>query len=47
VLGLLPVVPMTLISAVLMILVSLATKRFARPGEPTLSRYFSGIMSAS
>ena len=41
VLGLLPVVPMTIISAVLMILVSLGTKSFARPGEPTLRRYFA------
>jgi hypothetical protein len=47
VLGLLPVVPMTLISALLMIVVSLATKRFAKPGTPTLSRYFSDIMSAT
>ena len=39
VLGLLPVVPMTIISGVLMILVSLATKRFAKPSEQTLSRY--------
>jgi len=41
VLGLLPVVPMTLISALMMILVSLATKRFAKPGAPTLRRYFA------
>ncbi len=37
VLGLLPVVPMTIISALLMIVVSLMTKR---PGEATISRYF-------
>jgi len=41
VLGLLPVVPMTLISALLMIVVSLATKTFSRPGESTLARYFA------
>jgi SSS family solute:Na+ symporter len=40
VLGLLPVVPMTLISGLLMIVVSLATRTFARPGESTLTRYF-------
>ena len=40
VLGCLPVVPMTLISAVLMIVVSLATKDFAKPSEATLRRYF-------
>ena len=33
VIGMLPVVPMTLISAMLMIVVSLATKEFAKPGE--------------
>jgi SSS family solute:Na+ symporter len=37
VLGLLPVVPMTLVSALLMIVVSLATRR---PGNDTLARYF-------
>jgi len=41
VLGMLPVVPMTLISAVLMIVVSLATKRFATPNQTTLRRYFA------
>jgi hypothetical protein len=41
VLGLLPVVPMTLISALLMFLVSLATKNAATPSEPTLRRYFA------
>ncbi len=40
VLGFLPVVPMTMISAVLMIVVSLATKDFAKPSEATLQRYF-------
>jgi Na+/proline symporter len=45
VLGLLPVVPMTLMSALLMIVVSMAT-RHAKPGEATLGRYFS-MMSAS
>jgi SSS family solute:Na+ symporter len=39
VLGLLPVVPMTLISALLMIVVSVATSE-ARPSERTLARYF-------
>ncbi len=39
--GMLPVVPMTLISAVLMIVVSLMTKGFATPGEDTLRRYFA------
>ena len=33
VLGMLPVVPMTLVSAMLMIVVSLMTKGFAKPGE--------------
>ena len=32
---------MTLISALLMILVSLATKNFSKPGAATLARYFS------
>ncbi len=41
VLGLLPVVPMTLISAGLMIVASLATKGFAKPSESTLGRYFA------
>jgi SSS family solute:Na+ symporter len=41
VMGMLPVVPMTLISALLMIAVSLATKGFAKPGAPTLRRYFA------
>jgi len=40
VLGLLPVVPMTLVSALLMIAVSLATKHFSRPSDQTLARYF-------
>jgi len=40
VLGMLPVVPMTLISGMLMIVVSLITKKFAKPGERTLGRYF-------
>jgi SSS family solute:Na+ symporter len=41
VLGFLPVVPMTLVSGVMMILVSLATMDFAKPGEATLRRYFA------
>ncbi len=41
VLGLLPVVPMTLISVLMMILVSLATKSFSKPGAQTLQRYFA------
>ena len=41
VMGMLPVVPMTLISAVLMIVVSLATKGFSKPGTHTLDRYFA------
>ena len=41
VMGLLPVVPMTLISGLLMIVVSLATKGFAKPGQSTLRRYFA------
>jgi SSS family solute:Na+ symporter len=40
VMGMLPVVPMALISAMLMLVVSLATKDFAKPGEETLRRYF-------
>jgi SSS family solute:Na+ symporter len=39
--GMLPVVPMTLISGMLMIVVSLLTKNFARPGQHTLRRYFA------
>jgi solute:Na+ symporter, SSS family len=39
--GLLPVVPMTLISALLMIVVSLLTPR-TLPGRVTLARYFAG-----
>jgi len=41
VMGLLPVVPMTLISGMLMIVVSLATRDFAKPGDATLKRYFA------
>jgi solute:Na+ symporter, SSS family len=41
VMGLLPVVPMTLISSMLMVVVSLATKNFATPSDTTLRRYFS------
>ena len=41
VMGLLPVVPMTLISALLMFVVSLMTKHFAKPGQSTLRRYFA------
>jgi Na+/proline symporter len=41
VMGMLPVVPMTLISAMLMIVVSLLTKNFAKPTETTLRRYFA------
>jgi bacteriorhodopsin len=37
--GFLPVVPMVIISALLMIVVSLMTKR---PSEKAISRYFSG-----
>jgi SSS family solute:Na+ symporter len=40
VLGFLPVVPMTLISAALMIVVSLATLQVSKPGAATLARYF-------
>jgi hypothetical protein len=39
VLGMLPVVPMTLISGLMMIVVSLATQR-AIPRQATLARYF-------
>jgi hypothetical protein len=39
VMGMLPVVPMTLISALLMIAVSKATAG-SRPGAATLARYF-------
>ena len=39
--GLLPVVPMTLISALLMVVVSLLTPR-ACPGQATLAKYFAG-----
>jgi SSS family solute:Na+ symporter len=41
VLGMLPVVPMTLISGLVMILVSLATTGFSKPREQTLRRYFA------
>jgi SSS family solute:Na+ symporter len=40
VLGFLPVVPMTIVSAILMVVVSRLT-RAARPSEATLSRYFA------
>jgi SSS family solute:Na+ symporter len=40
VMGFLPVVPMTIISAILMVLVSLLTSG-ARPGAVTIARYFS------
>jgi Na+/proline symporter len=40
VLGLLPVVPMTIISGLLMIAVSLATLSASKPGAVTLARYF-------
>jgi solute:Na+ symporter, SSS family len=43
--GLLPVVPMTLISGLLMIVVSLATKAFAKPSEATLGRYFASALT--
>jgi hypothetical protein len=39
--GLLPVVPMTLMSAVLMVIVSKLTPR-ARPGHATMAKYFAG-----
>lgn len=41
VLGLLPVVPMTLISGMLMIAVSLATVNVSKPSAATLQRYFA------
>jgi len=41
VMGMLPVVPMTLISGMLMVVVSLATKTLAKPSEATLRRYFA------
>ena len=41
VLDMLPVVPMTLISGLVMILASLATKSFSKPREQTLRRYFA------
>jgi hypothetical protein len=40
VLGLLPVVPMTIISAILMIVVSMTTMSASKPGAATLARYF-------
>jgi SSS family solute:Na+ symporter len=40
VLGLLPVVPMTIVSGFLMIAVSLATLSVSKPGAVTLARYF-------
>ena len=46
VLGFLPVVPMTIVSALLMIVVSLATGS-SRPGAQTLARYFRPEMGAS
>jgi hypothetical protein len=42
VLGLLPVVPMTMISALLMVVVSRLTAG-ARPGAATIARYFSKL----
>jgi SSS family solute:Na+ symporter len=44
--GLLPVVPMTVVSALLMVVVSRLT-RGARPGAPTLARYFPGTYTLS
>jgi SSS family solute:Na+ symporter len=41
VLGFLPVVPMTLISATLMIVASVTTRGFAKPTDSTLQRYFA------
>jgi hypothetical protein len=41
VLGLLPVVPMTIVSALLMVIVSRLTKA-ARPSRATLAKYFPG-----
>ncbi len=40
VLGLLPVVPMTIVSALLMFVVSMATLSASKPGAVTLARYF-------
>jgi solute:Na+ symporter, SSS family len=40
VLGLLPVVPMTIVSALLMVVVSAATRSSSKPSQATLSRYF-------
>jgi SSS family solute:Na+ symporter len=41
VLGFLPVVPMTIVSALLMVVVSILT-RGSRPSDVTMSKYFSG-----
>jgi hypothetical protein len=38
--GFLPVVPMTIVSGVLMVVVSLATRHAAKPSAATLARYF-------
>jgi SSS family solute:Na+ symporter len=40
VMGFLPVVPMTIVSGVLMVVVSLATKNASKPSPATLARYF-------
>jgi SSS family solute:Na+ symporter len=40
VMGFLPVVPMTIVSGVLMVVVSLATRHAAKPSAATLARYF-------
>ena len=44
VLGVLPVVPMTMVSAFLMVTVSLLTSN-SRPGPATLAKYFPGGQS--
>jgi hypothetical protein len=46
VMGFLPVVPMTIISALLMVIVSLLTSG-GRPGAVTIARYFSHGAAAS
>jgi hypothetical protein len=40
VMGFLPVVPMTIVSGILMVVVSLATKSASKPSPATLARYF-------
>jgi SSS family solute:Na+ symporter len=47
VMGFLPVVPMTMVSGMLMVVVSLATRNAAKPSAATLARYFDAAQLKS